>query len=851
MRSLVSGFTTFWARFVLMALALGAPSVLRAVGDDNIVGYDPVSQGVFGQLPASSSYVLSVTCPMSASTFPQTVTVVVTPTTWPIKDAPTASTYVSLSSPTIRFDAPGQTVGVTVSLNFPLSSLTPAVPAAAYMYQVNTVGWVDDVVDPGATINAQVAMPGISIGNPPTLNITSPNDGATFTYNVGSFPVSIPFTFQAGTDSASPVISSVVVQAGATGSLVDVPALLAGLGSASVTGSGNIIVSGPGSYSIQATATNAYGSATDTNTITVSVTAAPPTVVINSPTPGSTYTHRLGDPATMVPFTFTAKSNYGGIRTLTALVDGQSVAFIPVGLNTLTATGSISLPYINSGSHTVSVTTTDDYGQASAQSNFTINVVAPTPTIAITTPTEGQTFQLATGVTSMNVPFSFVTTSNNGFVVDTVSATLNGNSVTLSTIGLGTALATSSGTFASLPAGSYTFTANGSSAGLPVTQTVHFTIKAAQPPPTVVINTPAPNATFQRYATGPALSIPMTFTGTSNATNGVITAVTATLDGVPLVFTPVLGTKTVVNTATMSVTTAGTHTIKVTATDYVGTATATQTFTVTVLQAPSLSGSVYFDANTNNVFDGTEPGLPGVTVTLTTSAGQVLGTATTSSTGAYTFNAVLPGNYVVTATPPSGLLATSGNARSVTVSGANVTGVNIGYMIDFCRLQGMTAGGFTIGYWKNNVDKAIAGKTSGIQVSAATIKSYTTQLGTLAIPTVYSNVTMKQASGIMGSTSSAPVDLLSKQLVASEYNYVNGAYLNGNVTLTFLFVYWGESIVANPTAYSSSYILWAQKWFDAYNNTHGGAICGPALLGTSCTGAISGGCGGTYTGGCN
>jgi hypothetical protein len=42
-----------------------------------------------------------------------------------------------------------------------------------------------------------------------------------------------------------------------------------------------------------------------------------------------------------------------------------------------------------------------------------------------------------------------------------------------------------------------------------------------------------------------------------------------------------------------------------------------------------------------------------------------------------------------------------------------------------------------------------------------------------------------------------------------------------------LFIWWGEYIVANPAKYSSSYILFAKNWFDAYNNTHGGALNGP------------------------
>jgi hypothetical protein len=69
--------------------------------------------------------------------------------------------------------------------------------------------------------------------------------------------------------------------------------------------------------------------------------------------------------------------------------------------------------------------------------------------------------------------------------------------------------------------------------------------------------------------------------------------------------------------------------------------------------------------------------------------------------------------------------------------------------------------------------------------------------------------------------------LLAKQLLASEYNYQNAAYLNGNATLTYAFVYWGEWVLGNSSNLSSTYVIWAKDWFDAYNNTHGGAISGP------------------------
>jgi hypothetical protein len=73
----------------------------------------------------------------------------------------------------------------------------------------------------------------------------------------------------------------------------------------------------------------------------------------------------------------------------------------------------------------------------------------------------------------------------------------------------------------------------------------------------------------------------------------------------------------------------------------------------------SASGYVYFDANKSGAFDSGDSGLGGVTVTLqgTNFLGQsVTLTAQTDATGFYQFGGLLPGNYAVTKTPPSGFL---------------------------------------------------------------------------------------------------------------------------------------------------------------------------------------------------
>jgi hypothetical protein len=822
MRRITSLFTVF-----LAAVSFGLSNAW-AVDLGAFVTYDPVSKDVFGALPVTSSYVLNITAPISLTGFPVTVTLRKDADTWPLGDADTALTYVQFSSPTLTFTAPGQTIPVTVTMNFPASALSNDVTAGAYTYVIHTDGWMDGAIDGGATINSAVSLPAPPSGNPPSIAITSPGDGTVLNYSLGVLPVQVPFSFQATTDSTSPLItnvSAVLFQPSATNLTV----ATTGLGTTTVNGSGSFTITAPGVYTFQATATNNIGSVTDTNAFTVTVTAPPPTVAIASPTPGATYNYRLGDTATVVPLTFSAHSFYGGVRTLVATVDGVVVSSGINGLDTSDASATVMLPYTVAGSHTVSVVATDDNGTATAQSNFSINLVVPTPTVTITAPTANQTFTLPVGATTMNVAYAFTSTSNNGFVVDSVTAMLGTTVVTPTTLGLGTAIATSTGTLTGLGVGTYALTATTTSQGILAQTSVTFTIKGAVVPPSVVINTPPVGSTYTRVSGGPALAIPLTFTGTSNTPGGVITKLTASLDNLPLtVITTNLGQQVATGAVTMSVTTAGTHTITVAAVDAYGTANATRTFVVTIIQPRTISGEVFFDTDADGHEDCGEFGLSGITVKLLNSSNQVVAAAVTGCDGNYSFPGIAPGNYAVSAAPFAGLkITTLPSVPSVTIGSCDVSAPDIGLALDFRALQSMTANGFTIGYWKNNIDKALANKTSGTQVSKCVLQSYTCKIGDLAL-SPYDGISMKSASTIMGSSSSKPTDLLSKQLVGSEYNYENGAYLNGNKNLTFVFVWWGEYVLSHPSSYSSAYIIWTKSWFDAYNNSHGGVVSGPA-----------------------
>jgi hypothetical protein len=812
--------------FFALLMSFGATNAW-ALTKSNIVAYDPVAQGVTLILPATQSYTLNVTCPAAVTTFPTTVTFRLVGTNFPLGDLLTSLSYIHFSTPTLTFTSASQTLPVTVTMNFPASALSLAVPGGAYMYQIYTDGWPTGIIDNGSSISAGVSLPTGPVGNPPTVTINTPVDGTPLSFPVGGLPASLAFTYSASTDSSSPTISGVTASFGTSTAMATIPLSASGIGTAAVSGGGNFVVTAPGTYLLQVEATNSIGSASDTNTYPVTISAPPPAVTISSPVPGSTYTYRLGDNPTPVIFNFTAVSSYGGIRTLTAKLDGVDQVFMLNGIGTLTATGALQLSYNTAGSHMIIVTTTDDNGTATAQSNFTINVVAPQIAVGITTPTPNQVFTIPANATTVSVPYAFTTTTQNGFNVESVSATLGTTALTATTVGMGTPTATSTGTL-TLGAGTYTLTATGKSAGLSASSNVVFTVKTALNPPTVVISTPPAGYTLA-IVSGTTATVPLSFAGTSNNVGTTITQLTATLDGTPLtVSSSTLGQAVATGTSNMSVSTSGTHHIVVTAKDSVGTATATRDFTITFITPRKVTGLVFLDLDGDGTVDGTDFGLVGITVKLLGSCGQVVASTTTGPDGIYTFSGVFPGSYLVVTCPFSGLFPTTWPVQCVTMGSTDVSAPPIGYRLDFCAIGSMTANGYTIGYWKNNIDKAIAGKTSGTQVSAATLTKYTSNLAQFSLAP-FDGLTMKTASATMGSTSSKSADLLAKQLLASEYNYQNGAYLNGNATLTYAFVSWGEAVLKNSSTFSNTYIIWVKDWFDAYNNSHGGIVDGPDL----------------------
>ena len=243
-----------------------------------------------------------------------------------------------------------------------------------------------------------------------------------------------------------------------------------------------------------------------------------------------------------------------------------------------------------------------------------------------------------------------------------------------------------------------------------------------------------------------------------------------------------------------------------------------------VYQLPTISGNVYFDITGDLLLSSDEPGIQGVTMTL--SDGQ---TVITDADGNYTFT-VLPGDYTVSVGDVQGMDLVTAPSIDVSINAdtqyASVAGVDFGLALNIADFCGQLADGFTIGFWKNNVSKAIAGRNKGVQVDAATINSYVDMIADYALEP-FDGIDEQGAVDVLSSKSSDAADLLAKQLMGSEFNLMNGAYIGGSELVTEMFIHYGEYLVKHAGDYSRSELLDAKDWYDAYNNSHGGAIAGP------------------------
>ncbi|MBC7367427.1 MAG: hypothetical protein H7343_11565 [Undibacterium sp.] len=306
--------------FVGLAVLQMAPMVQAQIADPMpLATYTPELTQIQGALPVIRSFNVSITAPanlVSGVLLP--ISLVVTPNGIPAGVSnTTAISYLSFSNTStglplmgLSFNAPNQVMSFTATLSVPVD----AIPGS-YGYKILATGWsiipAIGLTNVGTFIQATVTT--AAPYTPPVVAIATPVDGSVITVAATAFPLSLPFQFQSTSTGAN---ASAISEVTANVDGAQLTLASTGLTTLTVDSSATLIITAPGLHTVTATAKNLGGSASDVNSFTIVTTVPPPTVVINSPTPNSVYTYRVGSAATVVPFTFTANSSFGGILTL-------------------------------------------------------------------------------------------------------------------------------------------------------------------------------------------------------------------------------------------------------------------------------------------------------------------------------------------------------------------------------------------------------------------------------------------------------------------------------------------------------------------------------------------------------
>ncbi|MDD3181107.1 MAG: hypothetical protein PHQ04_12315 [Opitutaceae bacterium] len=308
----------------------------------------------------------------------------------------------------------------------------------------------------------------------------------------------------------------------------------------------------------------------------------PPVVTISVPLDGSIHTYNAGpgNPPLSIPFTVGATSSTDAVITaLTADLTGPGMLGLdqPVtvtNLNTASASGTGSLQITAGGVYTLRAVANNSAGATAATVSFTVDVSAPGPTAAISSPLPDAVFTAGSPV-----EFSFSGTSAYGGA-PVLSVQLDGSPMSVNTTTSGL---TASGSFnlSSLDVGAHVFSVTATDLFGADTAAADFTVQA--PGPTVTIQSPVANASFPSGD-----PIQFSFTGTSNY-GRVAPDLSAILDNVPQVVSTTTDGLTATGTGTLTSVAPGSHTLVVTATDPYGTSTETTTFTV---QSPPSSCTV-------------------------------------------------------------------------------------------------------------------------------------------------------------------------------------------------------------------------------------------------------------------
>jgi len=206
----------------------------------------------------------------------------------------------------------------------------------------------------------------------------------------------------------------------------------------------------------------------------------------------------------------------------------------------------------------------------------------------------------------------------------------------------------------------------------------------------------------------------------------------------------------------------------------------------------SLGDLVWKDTNSNGVQDSGETGISGVTVTLKTSAGATVATATTDANGRYLFSQLVAGSYTVTVSNlPTGLTQTfdldgktTANTTAVTLTaGQNRVDADFGYVaVAVVKFTTYTQGGWGSKPSGNNPGKLLETNFSKLSGCGLTIGGRST----LKFTSASAVDTFLPAGGTAGTLSCSATNpttskggVLAGQVLALQ---INLAFSNAGIT---------------------------------------------------------------------
>lgn len=134
---------------------------------------------------------------------------------------------------------------------------------------------------------------------------------------------------------------------------------------------------------------------------------------------------------------------------------------------------------------------------------------------------------------------------------------------------------------------------------------------------------------------------------------------------------------------------------------------------------------------------------------------------------------------------------------------------------DYIPPEPPTANAHTIGFWKNNIRKALKNAANGFQIDRQTLEGYLVTVS-LFYKSPFADIDLQTAYDILQARGSDEIILLKKQLLAAELSYINGAILLGDTSLTIGLLEEGEDMILNPGTRDE--VITLKNKLDAYNN---------------------------------